>query len=130
MEENTQHFLAIMLYYFKKVKNATDTHKKVCAVYAVYGEGAVTDWTGQKWLVKFCAGDFVLDDAPRSGRPVEADSDQIETLIENHQCYTMWEMANVLKISKSIKLMVKIKKCVFYFTEKIIQSFWPTQCWQ
>ena len=70
----------------------------------------------------------MLDDAPRSGRPVEADSDQIETLIENHQCYTMWEMANVLKISKSIKLMVKIKKCVFYFTEKIIQSFWPTQC--
>ena len=42
-----------------------------------------------------------LDDAPRSGRPVEVDSDQIETLIENNQCYIMQETADILKISKS-----------------------------
>ena len=30
--------------------------------------------------MKFCAGDFLLDDAPQSGRPVEVDSNQIETL--------------------------------------------------
>ena len=30
-----------------------------------------------------CAGDFSLDDAAWLGRPVEIDSDQIETLIEN-----------------------------------------------
>ena len=47
----------------------------------MYGEGAVTDQTCQKWFVKFRAGDFSLDDAPWSGRPVEVDSDQIETLI-------------------------------------------------
>ena len=35
-----QHFQRIMLYYFKKGKNATGTQKKICAV---YGEGAVTD---------------------------------------------------------------------------------------
>ena len=40
MEENTQHFQCIMLYYFKKDKNTTETHKKICAV---CGEGAVTD---------------------------------------------------------------------------------------
>ena len=51
--------------------------------------------------MKFCAGGFSLDDAPRSGRPVEVDSDQIETLIENSQHYTMWEIADILKISKS-----------------------------
>ena len=34
------------------------------------------------------AGDFLLDDAPWSGRPVEVDSDQIETLIENNKCST------------------------------------------
>ena len=50
--------------------------------------------------MKFCAGDFLLDDAPRSGRPVEVDSDQIETLIENNQHYTTWEIADILKISK------------------------------
>ena len=51
--------------------------------------------------MKFHAGDFSLDDAPRLGRPVEVDRDQIETLFENNQCYTTWEIANILKISKS-----------------------------
>ena len=67
----------------------------------MYGEGAVTDWTRQKWFVKFRAGDFLLDDAPRSGRPVEVDSDLIETLTENSQCYSTWEIVDILKISKS-----------------------------
>ena len=52
--------------------------------------------------MKFCAGDFSLDDAPWSGRPVEVDSDQIETLIENNQRHTTQEIVDILKISKSI----------------------------
>ena len=67
----------------------------------MYGEGAVIDQTYQKWFTKFHAGDFSLDNAPRPDRSVEVDSDQIETLIENNQCYTMWEIADILKISKS-----------------------------
>ena len=52
------------------------THKKkMCAV---YGEGPVIDGTCQKWFAKFCAGDFSLDDAPRLGRPVEVDSNQVD----------------------------------------------------
>ena len=98
MEEKKQHFQHTMLYYFKKGKNATEMQKKICVV---YGEGAMTDWTCQKWFAKFCAGDFLLDDAPRSGRPVEVDSDQIKTLIENNQHSTMWEIADTLKMSKS-----------------------------
>ena len=42
MEEKRQYFQHIVLYYFKKGKNATETQKKICAV---YGEGAVTDQT-------------------------------------------------------------------------------------
>ena len=67
MEENTQHLRHIMLYYFKKGKNATETQIKICAP---YGEGAVTDRMCQKWFPKFCE-DFSLDDAPRLGRPVD-----------------------------------------------------------
>ena len=93
----------------------------------VYGEGAVTDQMCQKWFAKFLAGDFLLDDAPQLARAVEVDSDQIKTLIENNQRYTMWEIANILKISKSIKLLVKMKKCIFYFKVKTKQTFWPTQ---
>ena len=98
MEEKKQHFWHIILYYFKKGKNATETHNKICAV---YGEGAVTDWMCQKLFAKFHAGDFLLDNAPQSGWPAEVDRDQIKTLIENNQCYTTREISYILKISKS-----------------------------
>ena len=55
----------------------------------------------QKWFAKSHAGDLLLDSAPWSGRPVEVDSNQIETLIENSQCCAMQEIAYILKISKS-----------------------------
>ena len=98
MEEKKQRFWHIMFYYFKKGENTTETQKRICAV---YGEGAVTDRTCQEWFAKFCARDFSLVDAPRSARPVEVDSDEIETFIENNQRYTTREIADILKISKS-----------------------------
>ena len=76
MEDKKQRFRHIMLYYFKKGENATEMQKTSCAVYE---EDAVTDRTCQKWFAKFHTGDFSLDDAPWSGRPVEIDSDQTET---------------------------------------------------
>ena len=114
MEENKQHFWHIMLYYLKKGKNTTETQKKICAVYE---DSAVTDQTCQKCFPKFCAGDFSLEESLWSGRPVEVDSNQIETLIKNNQHYTMQEIVDILKISKSTKLLVKMKN-VSYFTEK------------
>ena len=64
IEENMQHFQHVILYYFEKGKNATETHKKICAV---YGKGAGTDRMCQKWLVTFSAGDYLLDSATRPG---------------------------------------------------------------
>ena len=58
MEANKKHLLHIMLYYYKKSKNVTETHKKICAV---YGGGAVTYWMCQKRFAKFHAGEFSLD---------------------------------------------------------------------
>ena len=87
------------------------------------GEGAVTNQMCQKWFAKFHAGDFSLDDAPWLGKPVEVDSDQIETLIENNQCYTMWEIVDMLKISKSIKLLVKMKNVSFIFWKNTYGCF-------
>ena len=84
-----------MLDYFK---NGKKYNWNICAAYA---EGAVTDWTCQKWFAKFCTGDFSVDNVPQLGRPVEVDSDQIKILIENNQHYTIWEITNILEISKS-----------------------------
>ena len=69
-----------MLSYFKEGKNSTEMQNKICAV---YGEGAVTAPVCQKRFARFHSGDFSLDSAPRSGRPVEG-SNHIETLIENN----------------------------------------------
>ena len=89
--------------------------KKMCAV---YGEDAVMDWMCQKWFVKFHAGDSSLGGAPHLGRPVETDSNRIKTLTEKSQCYTMQEMADLLKIFKSIKLLVKRKNVSFILQKK------------
>ena len=85
----------------------------------MYREGAVTDETCQKWFVKFRAGDVSLDNVPRLGRPVEVDSNQIETLTENNQRYSMQERAGILKIPKSIKLLVKMKNMSFILQKKL-----------
>ena len=55
----------------------------------------------QKQFLKLRARDFLLDDFPQSGRPVEADSYQIKTFNENNQCYTMWGRADIFKTSTS-----------------------------
>ena len=47
---------------------------------------------------------LLVGDTPWSGRPIEVDRDQIETLIENNQHYTIEEIVDILKI---LKLNVK-----------------------
>ena len=79
----------------------------------MYGKGAVTGQMCQRWFAKFRVGDFSLDDAPRSGGPAEGDNDQIETLMENNKHYIIQEVADTLRISKSTKLLVKMKNVSF-----------------
>ena len=87
-----------MLYYFKKGKITTEMKKETCTV---YGEDSVTyQQACQKQLVTLPAGAFSLDNAPRSIKPVEVDSNQIETLIDNNQHSTTWEILDTPKISK------------------------------
>ena len=61
---------------------------------------------------------FLLDDAPRLGRPVEVDGDQMEPLTENNQCYPTWEITDIIQISKSIRLLVKMNNVSFILWKK------------
>ncbi|XP_018346915.1 PREDICTED: histone-lysine N-methyltransferase SETMAR-like [Trachymyrmex septentrionalis] len=80
-------------------KNATQTRKKICAV---YGENAVSDRMCQKWFAKFRSGEMNIEDAPRSGRPVTTDVDQITALIDSDRQITVREIAARLNIGKSV----------------------------
>ena len=76
--------------------------------------------------MKFCAGDFLLNDALWLGRPIEVDSDQVKILIENNQHFTTWKIADILKISLSIKFVVKMKTVsfmVFYGKKNLNELF-------
>ena len=131
MEENKQHFWHIMLYYFKKGKNVTETQKW----FVQYVEKTL--WLWLIGYVKSGLWSFMLEIScwtmlhSRAQRPVEVDSDQINTLIEISQCSTMQELANLLKISKSIKLLVKMKSVSFILQKQLNRLFGqPDTCIQ
>lgn len=104
MEGNNVFFRSIMLFYFRKGKNAAKTRKKICAV---YGENAVSERMCQKWFSKFRSNDKVseepidLDDAPRSGRPITTDIDQLMSIINSEPHATTREIAARLNIGQS-----------------------------
>ena len=75
--------------------------------------------------MKFCAGDFSLENAPQQGRPVDVDRDQIETLIENNQVGDSWHTQNI-QINKVIGENEK-KNISFILQKKTKPTFWPTQ---
>ena len=77
--KNTQHFGYIVFYYFKKGKNTTETQKYRLVEKVLWLIEHV------KSGLRFCAGDFFLDNAPWSGTPDDIDSDQIEALIKKNQ---------------------------------------------
>ena len=86
----------------------------------------MSDRRCQKWFAKFRAGDFSLDDAPWLSRPVEVDSDEMETLIENNQCSTPGRQLTYSNIQIN-KVIGESEKCVFYFMGKTVWTFWSTQ---
>lgn len=53
-----------------------------------------------KIFTKFLAGGFSLNNALRSGTPVNDDRDQMKISLENNQHYTMQAIADLLKIPK------------------------------
>ncbi|GFV69279.1 histone-lysine N-methyltransferase SETMAR [Trichonephila clavipes] len=70
MESDKQPFRHILLFNYRKGKNAVQARKKLSDV---CGEGVLTLRQCQNWFAKFRFGNFDVEDAPRSGRTVEAD---------------------------------------------------------
>ena len=61
----------------------------------------VTERQCQNWFAKFQSGNFDVENAPRSGRPVEADEDAIKALIDANRRITTREIVERLNLSNS-----------------------------
>ncbi|GFU99611.1 histone-lysine N-methyltransferase SETMAR [Trichonephila clavipes] len=81
-----------------KGKNAVQARKKLTDV---YGEGVLTIRQCQNWFAKFRFGNFDVEDAPRSERPVEADKDAIKALVNTNRRITTREIELRLNLSNS-----------------------------
>ena len=87
-------------------------YKKKCAV---CGEGAVMVWMYQKWFVKFCAGDLLLD--------IHGQVDQLR--LKTIKLRLWLRTINILYAGDSWhtqniqinKVMGESEKCVIYFME-------------
>ncbi|GFT05787.1 histone-lysine N-methyltransferase SETMAR [Trichonephila clavipes] len=82
----------------QRLKNAVQARKKLTDV---YGEGALTVRQCQNWFAKFRSGNFDVEDAPPSGRPVEADKDAIKALVDANRRITTREIGLRLNLSNS-----------------------------
>jgi len=79
MEQNKEKIRLILQCYYDKDKIASQAANKICAT---YGPGTVSNSTAERWFSRFCSGGEVVEDAPRSGRPVVGNCDKIAELVE------------------------------------------------
>lgn len=98
MDENKVHFRHILLFYFRQGKTAPQALREISAV---YGAEAITEKTCRRWFGRFHAGDFNLDDAPRSGRPTTIPDDKILGLIQSDPQLTTQEIADKFNICRT-----------------------------
>ncbi|GFW35816.1 histone-lysine N-methyltransferase SETMAR [Trichonephila clavipes] len=90
MESDKQHFRHILLFYYRKGKNAVQARKKLTGVYG----GVLTVRQCQNWFAKFRSGNFDVEDAPRSGKPIEVDKDAIKALVDANRRITTQRTAS------------------------------------
>ncbi|GFX67218.1 histone-lysine N-methyltransferase SETMAR [Trichonephila clavipes] len=98
MECDKQHFRHILLFYYRKGKNAVQARKKLTDE---YGEGVLTVRQWQNRFPKFRFDNFDVEDALRSGRPVEADKDAVKALVDANRRITTREIGLRLNVSNS-----------------------------
>ena len=122
MKENTQYFWSIMLYNFKKGKNATEIQKKMCSIWRRCCDGLnVSEVVCEVLCWRFIARQCSMVRLTSWGwKQSSWDFDWEQST------FYMQEIADILKISKLIKLLVKVKN-VSFILWKTKWTLWPTQ---
>ena len=98
MYPDKMHIQHCMLYEFSRNKTAVEATKSICDAYP---ECALDVRTCQYWFARFKTGDYDLKDKERTGRPVEADDDFLEELLEEDPKQSTTELAIKLSVHQS-----------------------------
>lgn len=112
MATDRVHIRHCMLFMFKLGKTPAETKEWICSA---YGEDAVGASTCREWFAKFRSGDLDLNDKPRSGRPQEMDTDDLQALLDEDDAQSTTELAKQLGVDQStvvrrLHAMGKIQK--------------------
>jgi len=98
-EQNKEKIRHILQYYYDKGKNASQVANKISAI---YGPGTVSISTVQRWFQNFRFGVEVVEEAPRSGRPVVENCDKIAKLVERERHSSSRSIGQELGMSHQI----------------------------
>nr|CDJ98307.1 Transposase domain containing protein [Haemonchus contortus] len=98
MEDNRVHFRHLMLFFYRKGKNAARTARKTCDV---YGEDVLRERTVRKWFARSKRVEFNFAVRQRAGRPSSLEEDQIKMIVEKDRHITTREIVERLNVPKS-----------------------------
>ena len=101
MEFEKTHIRHCLLHYFRAWKKCS-RDKENC--FRSRREHAVSERISKFWFSRFRAGDFDLNDKPRSGRPQEADDTELQALLDQHAAQSTRELSAQLGVSHTTVL--------------------------
>ena len=97
-QPNRMHLRHCLLFLHQSGLNAKEAQAKIVDT---YGADAISYDTCKTWMAKFKKGDFSLQDAPRSGRPMELDLKLLQSTVEEDPYATTRELAAMLGHAQS-----------------------------
>ena len=92
-----QHLVRPLLLY--EWRHGTRAPAATTNIVTTLGEDAAPLRAAERWFARFAKGDTSLEDAPRSGRPLTVDEDELRRLIVANPEWTTGELASALGCS-------------------------------